>query len=151
MPNLKSDFEYILNPEDSKFKIFENFLSQDGHVSVYQNEAASSKYKVVLFGDSFSRFFYPILCKMFKRVVCIRSAGSIIQDVLTHEKPDYVIIERAERFSLTAPSIHRTISECPAMTKYADNMKNNRERIFESIKFLDKDSPIVSFIGGILK
>lgn len=151
LPNLKSDFEYILNPEDSKYKIFDNFLSQDGHISVYHNEAASSKYKVVLFGDSFSRFFYPILCKTFRRVVCIRSAGSIIRDVLTHEKPDFVIIERAERFSLTAPSIHRTISECPAMTKYADNMKNNRERIFESIKFLDKDNPIVSFIEEILK
>ena len=98
-----------------------NFLLQDGLLSIFINEKACLNKTCVLFGDSYSRYFYPFLRKIYKRVVALRTAGTVIREVIDAERPDVVLIERAERFSINPPGFVNLISDCNLMFRKVPN------------------------------
>ena len=112
-PNRISD-TYFVEYKDfimDDYLVFSNYLTQDGHFSIYNNSLANIKKTIVLFGDSFSRFWYPFLVKTFENCIFVRTAGTLILDLISYFRPDYILIERAERFLLNPPDIINNFSD----------------------------------------
>lgn len=102
-----------LNPECSLYQgecIFQNHgVFHQGSINIYLNEESLYNKTICVFGDSFSINWIPFLRYMFRKSIIVRSNASIISSILTHEKPDYVILENTERFILRAPKIYQDI------------------------------------------
>lgn len=105
-PNRLSETKYVTVKDfDLKECLeFSNYMSQDGLLAIYRNSKAKIRKKLILFGDSFSRYWYPFLVYLFESVIFVRTAGSIITQLVDEFSPDYIFVERAERFLYEPPS-----------------------------------------------
>lgn len=108
--NPKYKYKFLNNPPQ-----ITNFLPQEGGLHKFFNENAIFKNKIVVFGDSFSRYFYIFLNNLFSEVTCLRTSASLILDIINFEKPDFIIFERAERFLYSAPDVFQNLSDCKMM------------------------------------
>lgn len=133
IPQITSEVDYPDLSNKQSFEIvFENQLQQDGQIQEFINENAKFKEKVVLFGDSSSRYWYPLLATLFKKVVCLRSSGGYIEDILEYEKPNLILIERGERFTRTPPTNYQKLIDCPLFFKKSLSTIKNINKILTS-------------------
>ncbi|MER5173959.1 hypothetical protein [Thioclava kandeliae] len=89
-------------PEDSRV-IFDNFVLHHGRVRISHNPKPKIKATVALFGGSSSEHMECYFRAVFERVVYVYSAGAWDPEILTQEKPDYVVLQTSERFLTRAP------------------------------------------------
>lgn len=115
-------------------EIFCNYLTQDGFSKYSINRQAPINKKIILFGDSYSRYWYPFLEHAFRESIFFRTSGGLIFDVIDIEKPDYILIERAERFLVNAPSNSKTIDDCDALFRKIRLNKEQMNRISDIIR-----------------
>ncbi len=118
----------------SEFRIFDNRVSNRGRVHVYHNDQAGSDKTCIVFGDSFSMFLVPHLIFSFRRLVHIFSGADIDWDIVSLEKPDFVISEMTTRFFIKAPSVEFSLRT--ELTRKLSSL-NNEEKI-SALKHLDK-------------
>lgn len=114
-------------------EIFCNYLTQDGFSKYSINRKAPINKKIMLFGDSYSRYWYPFLEHAFRESIFFRTSGGLIFDVIDIEKPDYILIERAERFLVNAPSNSMTIEDCDTLFRKIRLSKEQMNRISDAI------------------
>ena len=151
VPPLSSEFVYYDFDSNNQYaiKLIDNGLTQDGHFSIFVNKNALVDATIVLFGDSFSRFLYPFISETFKKSIFLRTAGSIINEVLLYEKPDYVLVERAERFCLNAPDVYDRIQDCPQMIKNISKLRQIKDKLTHDLLQLDQSNPFLNFIKSL--
>lgn|GEM_PF-4874226 len=104
VPMQSSDFIFLQDSHEEKYKIFDNNLVNTGKVEFYKNEQETLlPAKVLFFGDSFYSAikFYFYIC--FKEVLICRTVGTIHMDIVEKFRPNYVISEITERFIIQAP------------------------------------------------
>nr|WP_314571211.1 hypothetical protein [uncultured Pseudomonas sp.] len=98
-----------LDPEDFDVKVdiapswsyahYKNNLgiSNDGLAELYFNKTAITNWRIVVFGDSFSRLHSLFLSKIFRDVAFFRTRY-YHQDIIDMSKPDVVLTGNAERY-----------------------------------------------------
>lgn len=134
MPIQYSKISYPKFSSSSEIQeVFCNYLNQDGFAKYSINQQAPINKKVILFGDSYSRYWYPFVEHAFRESIFFRTAGALILDIIDIEKPDYIIIERAERFLVNAPSICMNIGDCDAFFRKIHLNEEHRNNISDVI------------------
>lgn len=110
------DLSYRLSPHprENKFtadfspikplQVFNNNINNTGKIIVYENPAATTSKKIVVFGDSFSANMLPYFVNEFIRVVFVHSCSNVDYDILEHESPDFIFCEITTRFIVVPPS-----------------------------------------------
>lgn len=86
----------ILSPIKSKAKCVYQTNSARGRIQVFENKDRSLP-TCIIFRDSFSSFYMPILVESFSRTIVLNSR-IFWYDLVEAEKPQVVIVEVAERY-----------------------------------------------------
>ena len=113
-PQEFSDNFYVI--DDLKISaniIFTNFVlsDQQGRITKYHNKKAYTSKKIIIFGDSFNVFLLPFFTDFFADVISVWSNATVINEILTFEKPDYTLAEITERFLVRAPLVLSKIED----------------------------------------
>lgn len=85
-----------IEPAEKKSKLVYQTNSTRGRIQVYDGSRSDFP-RALIFRDSFSSFFLPLLCESFSRVVVINSR-TFWYDLVEQEKPDVILVEVAERY-----------------------------------------------------
>lgn len=86
-----------------KWIVFDNALPNFGRVLCIEYEPALIDGTCLVFGSSSSYSMFSYLCRLFRRVLFIHSAGCIDRTLLLKVKPDYCIAQTNARFMVRAP------------------------------------------------
>ena len=84
-------------------KVFDNAIWNGGRVRIFEQRDAATVLTCIIFGGSSSTALCPFITRYFKRVVFIHSTAAIDTEVLSQEKPDYVILQTNSRFINVTP------------------------------------------------
>lgn len=119
-------------PENSSKEIFSNDFKSTGKIKIFENTEFRDDKKVLLFGGSslFGGEFARYFSYFFKRVVAVSTPGILINEIVSHENPDIIIIQINERYLITPPKI---------INKYSDHtsferIKKENADIINSLK-----------------
>ncbi|WP_459618485.1 alginate O-acetyltransferase AlgX-related protein [Bordetella sp. 2513F-2] len=110
-------------------RVFYNFVSNSGSLSVFENNNSSTDKKLVLFGDSFSGNLNYIFGQIFRRMVRVYSPASPILEIVEWERPDVVIVQTNERFLTMPPLVINTMEESSIARKLVSLSPSEREYV----------------------
>ncbi len=82
-----------------------------GRVLIYHNEHPVIDGKLVIFGSSSADSLAFLFARMFREVVFFYSPASPCREVLTVERPDYILLQTSERFLIKPPVFTDRLSE----------------------------------------
>ena len=83
--------------------VFDNGLPNFGRVLLIEYDEALTNATCLIFGSSSSYSMFSYLCRIFKRVVFVHTAGQIDPLLLQTIAPDYVIAQTNARFMVRSP------------------------------------------------
>lgn len=83
--------------------VFDNGLPNFGRVLLIEYDEALTNTTCLIFGSSSSYSMFSYLCRIFKRVVFVHTAGQIDPLLLQTVTPDYVIAQTNARFMVRPP------------------------------------------------
>ncbi len=85
-----------IEPKENTAKCVYQTNSARGRIQVFEKEDKSLP-RAVIFRDSFTSFFLPLICESFSRVTALNSRV-FWYEIVEAEKPDVVLVEVAERY-----------------------------------------------------
>ena len=91
--------------------VYDNGLPNLGRVIVFNNQSAMYSAKCLIFGSSSSYSFFAFIARVFSTVIFVHSAGSIDLQVISDERPDYLIAQTNGRFVVRPPTIEYSLAE----------------------------------------
>lgn len=91
--------------------IYDNWVDNFGRIIVMSHEEAVLKKTLLLFGSSSSYIMFHYLCRLFKQVVFVHTAGSVDHEILEVVKPDYLCLQTNARFVVQAPRFNDSVQE----------------------------------------
>ena len=89
--------------------IFDNNIENFGRIIVMHNDEARLKKTLLIFGSSSSYTMFHYLCRLFKTVVFVHSAGNVDHEVIDTLKPGYICMQTNARFVIKAPKFNDSI------------------------------------------
>lgn len=112
LPTLPRENRLIADFSSVKLlQVFNNNINNTGKLIVFENPAATTNKKIIVFGDSFSANMIPYFVKEFTRVVFVHSCSNVDYDILDHESPDFIFCEITTRFIVQPPSKTYDVSD----------------------------------------
>ncbi|WP_018915544.1 alginate O-acetyltransferase AlgX-related protein [Vreelandella zhanjiangensis] len=117
--------------------VFDNRVSGAGSITIWKNPDAYYSKTAVLFGDSFlkSGCLANYFTYSFVRVVVINLPGSLIEEIVSYESPDVVVVQTNDRYLLTPGKIYEKVSshESPVSLKVSSFSEMERNDMMKNI------------------
>lgn len=88
---------------------FDNGLPNFGRLLVLVNEAALNSATCLIFGSSSSYSTFNYLCRLFKHVIFVHSAGSLDPELISAVNPGYLVIQTNARFVVQVPKVEQSL------------------------------------------
>lgn len=104
--------------------IFDNNIENFGRIIVMYNDEAKLKKTLLIFGSSSSYTMFHYLCRLFKTVVFVHSAGNVDHEVIDNAKPDYICMQSNARFVIKAPKFNDSVANYIEEKKCRFKIKN---------------------------
>lgn len=132
--------------------IFRNGISGTGSIEVWGNPNAAYSKTVVLFGGSSLRSgsFFRYFCYSFCRVVVVNLPGSLVDDIVSFESPDLVVVQTNERYLLGAGKIYKDCESSPVFVKLSSLPIAEKEEIVEEMKNYSSEEFYIDKTIGLL-
>lgn len=86
--------------------LFDNKLTNFGRMLVMYNLEAYQGKTLLIFGSSSSYSMFNYLCRIYRTVVFVHSAGSICRNIVQIVEPTHILLQTNARFVIRAPSIN---------------------------------------------
>lgn len=86
--------------------IYDNGLQNMGRMIVMEYEKALVDSTCLIFGSSSSYSLFSFICRLFKRIVFVHTAGNVDKALVEKIKPDYFIAQTNARFMIRPPSFN---------------------------------------------
>lgn len=99
--------------------IFDNNIENFGRIIVMHNDEAKLKKTLLIFGSSSSYTMFHYLCRLFKTVFFVHSAGNVDHEVIDTLKPDCICMQTNARFVIRAPKFNDSVIEYIKQKKIA--------------------------------
>ena len=110
-PALAAPTEFLVAPPPPSGAVFDNQLPNIGRVLVFESGAALWPHSMLIFGSSSSYQMLKYLKRLFNRIVFIHSAGNVDSDVVSHEKPDFLVMQTTARFMIEPPNVNFSLGD----------------------------------------
>jgi alginate O-acetyltransferase complex protein AlgJ len=105
-PALAAPTEFLVAPPPPSGAIFDNHLPNIGRVLVFESDVALWPNSMLIFGSSSSYPMLKYLKRLFSRIVFTHSAGNVDAEILSHEKPDFLVMQTTGRFMVEPPNVN---------------------------------------------
>lgn len=126
------------------YKRYDNGLPNFGRVIVLEYPDAIEQGTALIFGSSSSYSMFNYLCRLFKRVIFIHSAGNLDPEVINATQPDYLVIQTNGRFVVQIPLLDQPLVET-IRDKVSRLEKDDRALVSE--RYLHADSEYLRDVG----
>lgn len=130
----------------NRCRYFDNGLPNFGRLLVLVNEAALLPANCLIFGSSSSYSMFNYLCRLFKHVIFVHSAGSLDPELISAVKPDYLVMQTNARFLVQVPkveqSLHQLINEKRARLGDDDVVQVKKRKVP-----VEQDDPVIQSLG----
>lgn len=83
---------------------YDNGVSNHGRIWIFESPLPVHEACCLVFGDSFGVQLIKTLVPVFRRLVYVHTAAAVDLSILEHERPNFVVLQLASRFIVTAPS-----------------------------------------------
>lgn len=117
--------------------VFDNRVSGAGSITIWKNSGAHYSKTAVLFGDSFlkSGCLMSYFTYSFSRVVVVNLPGSLIDEIISYESPDIVVVQTNDRYLLAPGKIYKKIDshESPVSLKVSTFSEMEKEDMVRNI------------------
>lgn len=110
----------LLNFNYKKMVIFDNNLENFGRIIVMFNPQAQIKKSLLIFGSSSSYTMFHYLCRLYKTVVFVHTAGNVDHEVINILKPELICMQTNARFVIKAPNFNDSV------VKYINRKKTEK-------------------------
>lgn len=91
--------------------IFDNNIENFGRIIVMHNFEVKLESLLLIFGSSSSYTMFHYLCRLFKTVVFVHTAGNVDHEIINILKPDYICMQTNARFVIKAPKFNDSVTE----------------------------------------
>lgn len=113
-PNISSQSLFLASFQFRKWVVYDNGLPNFGRVIVTHYEDALEDSTCLIFGSSSSYSMLNYLCRFFKHLVFIHTAGSIDQTLVDSVSPTYLVAQTNARFMIRPPEANYLLSSAIA-------------------------------------
>lgn len=134
-PKQTSDVEVLTSFGHTKYKTYDNGLPNFGRLLVIEYPEALVPSTCLVFGSSSSYSMFNYLCRIFKRIVFVHSAGNVDPELVTAVAPDYLVTQTNARFVIQVPQVTHRLEEVIQQKSAqldAEAMANVRQKRIEA-------------------
>lgn len=110
-PKRTCEVEVLTSFQHGRYKTYDNGLPNFGRLLVTEYDKAVSKGTCLIFGSSSSYSMLNYLCRFFRRVVLVHSAGNLDPALVASVKPDFLVAQTNARFVVQVPSLAQPLDE----------------------------------------
>lgn len=126
------------------YRRYDNGLPNFGRIIVLEYLDAIAQGTALVFGSSSSYSMFNYLCRLFKRVIFVHSAGNLDPSVIEAIQPDYLIIQTNGRFVVQIPSLDQSLAET---IRDKVSRLNDEEKTLVSERFIPADPTYLQEVG----
>ncbi|MBE0465000.1 MAG: alginate O-acetyltransferase AlgX-related protein [Halomonadaceae bacterium] len=94
-----------------KYRHFDNCLPNFGRLMLVVNEQALIPEICLIFGSSSSYSMMNYVCRLFKQVVFVHSAGTLDPELIKAVNPAYLVVQTNARFVVQVPGVKQSLLE----------------------------------------
>ncbi len=102
-PRMQSPASFLTSFHYGKWVVYDNGLPNFGRVIVIQYPDALEDVSCLVFGSSSSYSMFNYLCRFFRTLVFVHSAGNLDRSLIDSMAPDYLIAQTNARFMIRPP------------------------------------------------
>lgn len=153
LPARSAETEFLKAPMPEQDAVFDNGLPNIGRALVFENGLAIYPWKMVIFGASSSYPMLKYLKRLFRRLVFVHSAAQVDKAVLSHEQPDFLLLQSNGRFLVQPPNLNFSLTDA-VFRKTAEATSVFRVKFQKYIaenNFSEKDSWYVQMVSRALE
>lgn len=153
LPARSAETEFLKAPMPEQDAVFDNGLPNIGRTLVFENGLAIYPWKMVIFGASSSYPMLKYLKRLFRRLVFVHSAAQVDKAVLSHEQPDFLLLQSNGRFLVQPPNLNFSLTDA-VFRKTAEATSVFRVKFLKYIaenNFSEKDSWYVQMVSKALE
>lgn len=110
-PERHCNIEVLRSFSYATCRYYDNGLPNFGRLLVLVNEQALMPGVCLLFGSSSSYSMFNYLCRLFKQVVFVHSAGSLDPALVKAVRPTYLVVQTNARFMVQVPGVNQSLLE----------------------------------------
>lgn len=110
-PRQACEVEVLTSFSYQKYKRYDNGLPNFGRLVVMEYPNALLEGTCLLFGSSSSYSMFNYLCRLFRRLVFVHSAGNLDPSVVDSVHPDYLVIQTNARFVVQVPLLNQPLDD----------------------------------------
>jgi alginate O-acetyltransferase complex protein AlgJ len=119
LPVQSAPTEFLQAPPAVNGAVFDNQLPNIGRVIIFEYADALWPHSLLMFGASSSYPMMKYLKRLFGRIVFVHSAGNVDQDIVRHERPDFLVMQTTGRFMIEPPDTAFRLREA-VLSKLSD-------------------------------
>ena len=127
-PRRTSRVEVLTSFNYARYKTYDNGLPNFGRLLVIEYPKAVSDGVCLIFGSSSSYSMFNYLCRFFRRIVFVHSAGSLDQELIASVRPDFLVAQTNARFVVQVPVLDQVL-DGQIRDKVARLSKEERELV----------------------
>lgn len=110
-PSQTSSVEILTSFGYSRYKTYDNGLPNFGRLLVIEYPKALVSSTCLVFGSSSSYSMFNYLCRVFRRIVFVHSAGNVDPELVKAVAPAYVVAQTNARFVVQVPTVSHSLDE----------------------------------------
>ena len=110
-PHLSSPADILVSFHYRHKICYDNGLPNFGRLLITQNDEAISDSSCLVFGSSSFYSMLSYLCRFFKTLVFVHSAGNVDRSLVNSMSPDYLLVQTNARFMIRPPTNNYNLLE----------------------------------------
>lgn len=110
-PRRTSQVEVLASFNYGRHKVYDNGLPNFGRLLVIEYPDAVHDGVCLIFGSSSSYSMFNYLCRFFRRLVFVHSAGNIDPALIASVQPDFLVAQTNARFVVQVPALNQALVE----------------------------------------
>jgi len=110
-PRQTSKVAVLTSFSHARYKTYDNGLPNFGRLLVIEYPEAVSTGVCLIFGSSSSYSMLNYLCRLFRRIVFVHSAGNLDPEVIASVAPDTLVAQTNARFVVQVPSLEQSVAQ----------------------------------------
>lgn len=108
-PRQVSQVEVLASFNYGRYKIYDNGLPNFGRLIVIEYPEAVSDGVCLIFGSSSSYSMFNYLCRFFRRIIFVHSAGNLDRVLMSSVRPDFLVAQTNARFVVQVPVLEQAL------------------------------------------
>lgn len=109
-PRQTCDVEMLRSFSFVRYRVYDNGLPNFGRLLVIAYPEALVEGTCLVFGSSSTNSMFHFLCRLFRRVIFIHSAGNLDREVVAATRPDYLVVQTNARFLVQVPALEQSLA-----------------------------------------